>query len=94
MEDAQIKQMIATLSEQLINAAGQLSALKASVSVLKGVLATQLNPDHPLEVLEFFQEQEAKFLNSDPQEQARKHAAETIAAVKLWKGGGGGKHEA
>ena len=88
MEDAQIKQMIAKLSEQLINAAGQLSALKASVSVLKGALATLLNPENPLEVLEFFRNQETKFLKMDPQAQAQQEASEIIAAVKLWKSGG------
>ena len=92
MDDAQIKQMIATLSEQLINAGGQLLALQASVNVLKGALATLLNPENPVEVLKFFQAQEARFLSADPREQERKQVAETIAAVKLWKSGG--KHEA
>jgi hypothetical protein len=92
MDDAKIKQMFATLTEQFINATSQLSALKASVNVLKAALATQLNPENPLEVLKFFQAQETRFLNADPQEQARKQAAETIEAMKIWKSGG--KHEA
>jgi hypothetical protein len=92
MDDETINRYIASLTEQLIAAASQISALRASVNVLRVSVATQMNPDDPFLALRLFRALEAKALDSDPQEQELKAASEMIEAAKLWKKHG--KHEA
>jgi hypothetical protein len=85
MDDEKVNKFFAAISEQFIMVTGQLSVLKASVNVLKVVLASEMNADRPEEFLALFRKLEQKFLDSDPQEQERKEAAATIEAIKLWK---------
>ena len=86
MDDETINRYITTLTEQLITAAGQISKLRASVSILRLVLAAEINRDHPETALAFFRQLEQKFLDADPNEQEQKEATEIIAD---WKKSGG-----
>jgi hypothetical protein len=93
MAEKDVQKFIATISEQLVILAGQLTELRASVNVLKVIEATRLSPDDPLEALKQLRVLEKKILDSDPHEKERKEASEIIEAVKLWKKQGGGHHE-
>jgi hypothetical protein len=94
MDDTKIQNFIATISEQFIVLEEQIAELRASVTVLKGILAIQLSPDDPLEGAKQLRHLEDAVLKRDPNASARQQAADVIEAVRLWQKTGGGKHEA
>jgi len=84
MDDA-----IAGLLEQMLTLEKGLADLRASVTILKGVSAFQLNPDDPKEGARKIRDLEDHVLKFDPNASARQQAADVIEAVKLWKKHGG-----
>jgi hypothetical protein len=95
MDDEIVKDFIRTFSEQFIKLAGQVAELRASVNVLKSVLAMQMCPDDPEEGVRQFRILEKKLLDADSSEKQRKEVVDIIDGVKAWrKKGGGGIHEA
>ena len=94
MDDEKVQHFITTLGEQFVICGQQIAALRASVSVLKIYVISQMSPDDPAEGLKQLQVLEQKLLENDPETLARQQAAEVIEAVKLWRKHGGGKHEA
>ena len=94
MDDAQINKFIATVSEQILILAGQVTKLQASVNVLKGLAILEMSPEDPLDGAKQLQALEKTLLRTDPNAQAHQEASEIIEAVKLWRKHGGGKHEA
>jgi hypothetical protein len=93
MDDEQIKNSIATLTEHVLVLESNLADLRAAVKVLKVYVVTQLTPDDPKEGLEQLESLEKMLLEHDPKAPARKEAADAIEAVKLWEKLGGGHYE-
>jgi hypothetical protein len=89
MDDAKRENAIATLTGQLLTLDKGLADLRASVTVLKGILAIQLNPDDPIDGAKQIRSLEDEVLKFDPNASARRQAADVIEAVKLWKKHGG-----
>ena len=92
MDGTKIQTTLETLTEQILSLHNTVAELRASVNVLKGILAIQLNPDDPADGAKQIQSLEAQFLNFDPNLPARQRAAEIIEAVKLARKHGG-SHE-
>jgi hypothetical protein len=91
MDDATIRDFIATISEQILILDRNLANLRAAVIVLQAIAALQMAPDDPLEAAMQLQNLENMLLESDPKSQERKEVAEIIAAVKLLKKRGGSR---
>ncbi|HEV7512458.1 MAG TPA: hypothetical protein VGO27_12230 [Candidatus Acidoferrum sp.] len=91
MDDATIRDFIATISEQILILDRNLANLRAAVIVLQAVAALQTAPDDPLEAAKQLQNLEKMLLESDPKSHERKEVAEIIAAVKLLKKRGGSR---
>ena len=89
MDDATIRDLFATASEQILILDRNLANLRAAVIVLQAIAALQMAPDDPLEAAKQLQNLEKMLLESDPKSQERKEVAEIIAAVKLLKKRGG-----
>ena len=89
MEPEKIQSTLENLTEQILSLHNSMADLRASVNVLKGILAIQLNPDNPADGAKQIQSLEEKFLNFDPNLPARQRAAEIIDAVKLARKHGG-----
>jgi hypothetical protein len=89
MDQTTIQTTLDTLTEQFLILDKNLAQLKASVDVLKGILAIQLNPDDPLDGARQLRDLENQVLKFDSNAPARQQAAEVIEAVKLWKKHGG-----
>ena len=85
MDDDAISQLI----EQMLTLNKSLAELRASVAVLKGVLAFQLNPDDPRDGARQIQDLQDRVLTSDPNASARQQAADVVEAIKLAKKHGG-----
>ena len=91
MDEATIRDFIATISEQILILDRNLANLRAAVIVLQAIAALQMAPDDPLEAAKQLQNLEKMLLESDPKSQERKEVAEIIAAVKLLKKRGGSR---
>jgi hypothetical protein len=91
MDDATIRDFMATVSEQILILETNLANLRAAVIVLQAIAALQMAPDDPMEAAKQLQNLEKMLLESDPKSQERKEVAEIIAAVKLLKKRRGGK---
>ena len=91
MDDATIRDFMATVSEQILILDRNLANLRAAVIVLQAIAALQMAPDDPMEAAKQLQNLEKMLLESDPKSQERKEVAEIIAAVKLLKNRRGGK---
>ena len=91
MDDATIRDFMATVSEQILILDRNLANLRAAVIVLQAIAALQMAPDDPMEAAKQLQNLEKMLLESDPKSQERKEVAEIIAAVKLLKKRRGGK---
>jgi hypothetical protein len=79
------------LTEQFLILERQVAKLRASLLVLKGIVAMDLNPSDPIEAVKQIQALEDRMLNADPNNAARQQTAEILEAVKLWKMKGGGQ---
>ena len=82
MDDEAINQYVTMLTDQLIAASGQITQLKASVRVLKVVLANEMNRNHPATALRLFRRLERKLCDADPSAQEQKEAA---SIIEDWK---------
>jgi hypothetical protein len=91
MDEATIRDFIATITEQILILDRNLANLRAAVIVLQAIAALQMAPDDPLEAAKQLQNLEKMLLESDPKSQERKEVAEIIAAVKLLKKRGGSR---
>jgi hypothetical protein len=91
MDDAKIRDFMATVTEQILILDRNLANLRAAVIVLQAMAALQMAPDDPMEAAKQLQNLEKMLLESDPKSQERKEVAEIIAAVKLLKKRRGGK---
>jgi hypothetical protein len=91
MDDATIRDFIATASEQLLILDRNLANLRAAVIVLQAIAALQMSPDDPIEAAKQLQNLERMLLESDPKSRERKEVAEIIDAVKRLKKRGGGR---
>jgi len=91
MDDATIRDFMATISQQILILDRNLANLRAAVIVLQAIAALQMAPDDPMEAAKQLQNLEKMLLESDPKSQERKEVAEIIAAVKLLKKRRGGK---
>jgi hypothetical protein len=91
MDDATIRDFMATVSQQILILDRNLANLRAAVIVLQAIAALQMAPDDPMEAAKQLQNLEKMLLESDPKSQERKEVAEIIAAVKLLKKRRGGK---
>jgi hypothetical protein len=91
MDDATIRDFMATVSEQILILDRNLANLRAAVIVLQAIAALQMAPDDPMKAAKQLQNLEKMLLESDPKSQERKEVAEIIAAVKLLKKRRGGK---
>lgn len=89
MEDKNMQKLL----EQFLILEGQVSQLRASVFVLRGLAGVDLNPADPVEGLKQLQILEKKVLAADPNAQIRQEASEIIQALKAAKEKGG-PHEA
>ena len=91
MDDEQLEKlraMVIRLSEELVTMAGQITALRASMNVLKLLEAYRQNPDDPAAALSSLRDAEQVALKSDPNEQERQQVADAIEFLKRWKKGG------
>jgi hypothetical protein len=93
MDDATIRDFIATASEQLLILDRNLANLRAAVIVLQAIAALQMSPDDPIEAAKQLRNLENMLFESDPKSQERKEVAGIIEAVKLLKKRGGGRQK-
>jgi hypothetical protein len=91
MDDATIKDFMATVSKQILMLDRNLANLRAAVIVLQAIAALQMAPDDPIEAAKQLRNLENMLFESDPKGQERKEVAQIIAAVKLLKKRGGGR---
>jgi hypothetical protein len=91
MDDATIRDFMATVSQQILILDRNLANLRAAVIVLQAIAAIQMAPDDPMEAAKQLRNLENMLLESDPKSQERKEVAEIIEAVKLLKKRGGGR---
>ena len=94
MDDEEIKNFITTISEQCVILGQQTIERRASVTVLKSLAVSDLNPKDPIDAATQLRDLEQIVLKSDLETAERQRAADAIEAVILWKQHGGGKHEA
>jgi hypothetical protein len=85
MDDATIRDFIATVSGQILILERNLANLRAAVIVLQAIAALQMSPDDPIEAAKQLRNLENMLFESDPKSQERKEVAEIIAAVKVLK---------
>jgi hypothetical protein len=85
MDDATMRDFIATVSEQILVLDRNLANLRAAVIVLQAIAALQMAPDDPIEAAKQLQHLERMLFESDPKSQERREVAEIIAAVQLLK---------
>jgi hypothetical protein len=91
MDDATIRDLFATVSEQILILDRNLANLRAAVIVLQAIAALQMAPDDPIEAAKQLRNLEKMLLESDPKSQERKEVSEIIEAVKLLKKRGSGR---
>jgi hypothetical protein len=91
MDDAVIRDFMATVSGQILILERNLANLRAAVIVLQAIAALQMSPDDPIEAAKQLRNLEDMLFEADPKSQERKEVAQIIAAVKLLKKRGGGK---
>ena len=82
MDDATIRDFIATVSEQILILDRNLANLRAAVIVLQAIAALQMSPDDPIEAAKQLRNLENMLFESDPNSQERKEVAGIIEAEK------------
>ncbi len=75
MDDATIRDFIATVSEQVLILDRNLANLRAAVIVLQAIAALQMSPDDPTEAAKQLRNLENMLFESDPNSQERKEVA-------------------
>jgi hypothetical protein len=79
------QEQFVNLSEQILIVRREIAALRSSVNALKALVATQISPDQPEEVLGRLQVAESTLAAADSTDQELKKALDTIEALRHWK---------
>jgi len=78
-------EVVNVFGEQIRLLDESIAKIGAGLSALKAILAMQMNPSAPLQVLTQIEELENEFVKLDPSVPARQRVAEIIETVKTWQ---------
>lgn len=78
-------EIVNAFGEQIQLLDASIAKIGAGLSAVKAILAIQMNPSAPMQVLTQIEELENEFVKIDPSVPARQRVVEIIESVKTWQ---------